>query len=389
MTENRCCICNDVYEGMGNNAEPFEKGRCCDKCNELVITYRLHHAKPDFQKFESNLKLIYDDLENKSEFYKQHLKEIDESSDVLETLKANCSVVAKDLIKAIDKNKRSGKLISSHELFDVPHTDTMFEYAKIKVGELPIFEINDNVMELMDTKNKIYPRNMPFDNFAVFFPKHSVPIMKTAISIFGIVIYSKPISNIFEKYLEEEDSGVIMKVIIYNAEEETEKFKVIELMVNKNDWTFDFNKVKVGNKDIYLFNKVFNQLMEIFVNFLDYLNHPQCVRTLHKHSYNNKKRISSGKIPLNDVIKIDVGGDLLRIIYRNKEQAQTSRQKPDIRGHYFHFRNKEHYKKIYDMDGEEVHRKGYFIRLDNLIAKWKLPVKINSGNMRNKRRILT
>lgn len=41
--ENICCICNEPYEGYGNNAEPVVKnGRCCDKCNiETVLKKRI------------------------------------------------------------------------------------------------------------------------------------------------------------------------------------------------------------------------------------------------------------------------------------------------------------------------------------------------------------
>ena len=34
---NRCVICGKEYEGMGNNAEPIKKGRCCDDCNINVV----------------------------------------------------------------------------------------------------------------------------------------------------------------------------------------------------------------------------------------------------------------------------------------------------------------------------------------------------------------
>jgi hypothetical protein len=29
---NKCSVCDESYEGMGNNASPFS-GRCCDACN--------------------------------------------------------------------------------------------------------------------------------------------------------------------------------------------------------------------------------------------------------------------------------------------------------------------------------------------------------------------
>lgn len=43
-----CCICGEPYEGYGNNAEPYAKGRCCDACNiKFVIPARLAAAKGD------------------------------------------------------------------------------------------------------------------------------------------------------------------------------------------------------------------------------------------------------------------------------------------------------------------------------------------------------
>lgn len=36
-----CCICGEIIEGYGNNAEPIEVGRCCDECDYLVLEARL------------------------------------------------------------------------------------------------------------------------------------------------------------------------------------------------------------------------------------------------------------------------------------------------------------------------------------------------------------
>ena len=33
-----CCICNDTFEGWGNNPEPFEGKTCCDDCNDRFVT---------------------------------------------------------------------------------------------------------------------------------------------------------------------------------------------------------------------------------------------------------------------------------------------------------------------------------------------------------------
>ena len=36
-----CCICGKESVGYGNDPEPINtEGRCCDKCNELVIRAR-------------------------------------------------------------------------------------------------------------------------------------------------------------------------------------------------------------------------------------------------------------------------------------------------------------------------------------------------------------
>ena len=38
--ENTCSICNEKYEGYGNNAQPINDGMCCDACNQEVIYQR-------------------------------------------------------------------------------------------------------------------------------------------------------------------------------------------------------------------------------------------------------------------------------------------------------------------------------------------------------------
>jgi hypothetical protein len=40
-----CCICGEKIEGYGNNAEPYDEGRCCDACNlKFVIPARIELA---------------------------------------------------------------------------------------------------------------------------------------------------------------------------------------------------------------------------------------------------------------------------------------------------------------------------------------------------------
>lgn len=37
-----CSVCYKKYEEFGNNASPINEGRCCDKCNSLVIKARVN-----------------------------------------------------------------------------------------------------------------------------------------------------------------------------------------------------------------------------------------------------------------------------------------------------------------------------------------------------------
>tara|TARA_R100000152_G_C6661845_1_gene100537 strand:- start:384 stop:527 length:144 start_codon:yes stop_codon:yes gene_type:complete len=41
-----CVICNKKYEGYGNNSSPFKEGRCCDRCNIVVVIP--HRLKKEF-----------------------------------------------------------------------------------------------------------------------------------------------------------------------------------------------------------------------------------------------------------------------------------------------------------------------------------------------------
>lgn len=40
-----CSICRGAYYGYGNNAWPITQGRCCDFCNNIVITARIHELQ--------------------------------------------------------------------------------------------------------------------------------------------------------------------------------------------------------------------------------------------------------------------------------------------------------------------------------------------------------
>lgn len=41
MENQICALCNQNYEGWGNNGRPLIEGEVCDECNKKVVKYRL------------------------------------------------------------------------------------------------------------------------------------------------------------------------------------------------------------------------------------------------------------------------------------------------------------------------------------------------------------
>ena len=53
MIAKPCSVCGETYEGFGNNAQPINSGRCCDKCNTDVIVERITSMILNSRKFKS------------------------------------------------------------------------------------------------------------------------------------------------------------------------------------------------------------------------------------------------------------------------------------------------------------------------------------------------
>lgn len=44
----KCCLCEQEYEGYGNNAQPLKTGFCCNSCNfTKVIPERIRLLKKE------------------------------------------------------------------------------------------------------------------------------------------------------------------------------------------------------------------------------------------------------------------------------------------------------------------------------------------------------
>ena len=45
MPTYKCCLCRKKRRGYGNNAEPVRVGKCCARCNQIVIRARILEMK--------------------------------------------------------------------------------------------------------------------------------------------------------------------------------------------------------------------------------------------------------------------------------------------------------------------------------------------------------
>ena len=66
MAKKICSICGEKYTGFGNNAEPVNSGRCCDKCNgTVVIPERIKLMKGKHEKAQTlGLQTLWNVLES-------------------------------------------------------------------------------------------------------------------------------------------------------------------------------------------------------------------------------------------------------------------------------------------------------------------------------------
>ena len=53
-----CSICGMEYTGMGNNAEPINRGRCCDDCNDRFVIKARSMIYWEVRERETNARAI-------------------------------------------------------------------------------------------------------------------------------------------------------------------------------------------------------------------------------------------------------------------------------------------------------------------------------------------
>jgi len=202
-------------------------------------------------------------------------------------------------------------------------------YGQSFVMSKPVYDL------LKRTSNKTFIRHQPFQTIGID------QRIKTGIEGLEIIF------TIFTEGYSEDGSDGCQYLIIG---------------VDERDHTTFWRKDRIGSKNILANSEGFEKgdiarlhkcTEDLYSNFLDYINHPYCKKTIYKLSWNNKKRTERNQLPLRDKTLIELKSgffDNNSVGEDSKTNNNLSTNKFWVRGHFCHFRNKKRYHMIYELE---------------------------------------
>ena len=117
------------------------------------------------------------------------------------------------------------------------------------------------------------------------------------------------------------------------------------------------------------------QIRQFICNFLDFLEHPDVeLEEVARSERQNKKRIANGVTPIPTQVYVRATGKLKKYFDNIKNNTHKGFSHSfDVRGHYMHFWDKEHFCKIYKLKPDQLKEKGYQVDNNGLVSKWVMP----------------
>jgi hypothetical protein len=330
----KCCLCNEEFEGMGNNALPIMDGRCCDNCNlQKVISARLQQqSKEDiglggYQNAPIG-EIITDEIFYKS-FDIQEIDRLKQFQFIKKYWEAKMSYYSEDdfigkenmaLLRAMWK--------------------TSF---KASLDEAKIFVIEDDIIPLL-LHTECEEENLPFPSV---FINTKVQIKNRTYFGFHIGSY----------YTEKSDYRAILTVysknIYHNGEITRITIPDFILLQKTGDENLPFRE-----------NDYYHKKIRNFVNsFCNFINEPEvAIISYPINPKNNQRRIARGVMPLPEYKNVVIRGRLRIYVDRLKEY-QGGIHTPFsyrfwVRGFYRHFFDKKKYSKIYALSDEDMMKAG-------------------------------
>jgi len=119
-------------------------------------------------------------------------------------------------------------------------------------------------------------------------------------------------------------------------------------------------------------------------SFCNFINEREVKIVRRKYSpQNNERRVKRGLLPLPEVSQIIISGNLKRYVHEIENKRKSPGCQFWVKGHYFHFRNKKRYKRLYELDEQGLNVKGY-TRVGDVIRRWKKATIKGEGILKKK-----
>jgi len=359
-----CSICGKNIEvrrkngkvvwDKGNNAQPINDGRCCDKCNiGIVLPARLKNQSlrdiKECETYESQKDLINTDDVFFTGF----------GIPVIDRLK-NYQLVKKYW------NAKMEHYGSDEEEFIKKENISLLKSLwktsfKQSMEEAKPFVVEDDVIPLL-LHTECKDANFPFPSI---FIDAKVQIKNRTYFGFHIGSYYtektkyKAILSIYSKYVKRK--GEMVKFIIPDF-----------ILLTK-----DTNEDLPFRQSDYYHNKIRNFAFA----FCSFINEPDViVRNIPVNPKNNIRRIERGIMPLPEYKNVTIRGKLR--IYVDKLKQETEKEIGThsplsyrfwVRGFYRHFRDKKKYKNLYSLDERSQRKEGFTINSEGLLRIWIKP----------------
>jgi hypothetical protein len=251
-----------------------------------------------------------------------------------------------------------------------------------------IFKCENNVLELLNnTSNKIFYRNVPFPIFLIDYRDEKII---NGLEIYAIIVRDVDIV-LSEKLDKDCGRGLNITVFAKDSRDKTDTWIRFNI-TKKGIYRGTIRRLEMLPKKEE--DKIHKKIGIFICNFLDYLQHPQAKQTIYRFSNNNENRAKRMKLPLQDIIKVGATSELLRYISEQEQKKSIEFSYSFwVMGHFYHFRNKQKFNKLYSFDNDELKKRGYILRedklqIERLISRWIKPYVKGKGILIDKKRIV-
>jgi len=247
-------------------------------------------------------------------------------------------------------------------------------FERIKPDKVKIFDIDPAVKRLlMLTKNQIDPyKKLPFESIAI-----NIDLEVDGFVFKGIVVgkdYERK-HLLINSFTDFSQRNVWCEDIVAIHPETCE-------LISKYNVVDSLSKCDKHPK-----KKTARKIIIFVMNFLDFLNQPEVEFIETKRTEKtNQKRIKKGKDPLPSTTRVVVKGDLKRHIdsYHRQLSGRTFSHRFWVRGHFMRLRDKNRFRRMYDLYSMGLLDNKYSIDNDGFLMRWKLPYIKGRGILINK-----